>query len=200
MQVNELEYNTQMKSMPLPEYGRNIQRMVDYALTLENREERTRCAQSIVRTMGNMFPHLRDVADFKHKLWDHLAIMSDFKLDIDYPCEIVPPENLLTKPENVPYENGVIRVRHYGKTVEELIAKAVVMEEGAEKKRLIQLIANHMKKSFLLMNHEIADDKKIRDDLASLSQGKIDLPEEALGLMEIREAQPSSKKNAKRRK
>ena len=85
----EMQYNTQQKRMPLPEYGRSIQNMVDYALTIQDRAERQRCANTIINIMGNMFPHLRDVPDFKHKLWDHLAIMSGFELDIDYPYEII---------------------------------------------------------------------------------------------------------------
>lgn len=187
MEINELEYNTQLKRMELPEYGRNIQRMVDYALTIEDSEERKQCAQTIISIMGNLFPHLRDVPDFKHKLWDHLAIMSDFKLDIDYPYEIVRKENLYTKPEKVPYNSNFIRIRHYGRSVEDLIEKAIAMEEGAERLRLIQMIANHMKKSILAANRETVDDLKIYDDLRMLSDGKIDVNEESVPLVDLRE-------------
>ena len=96
-----LDYNTQLKKLALPEYGRNIQQMVDHCCSISDKEERTRCAYTIIRSMGNLFPQLRDEADYKHKLWDHLAIMSDFKLDIDYPCEIVKEENLESKPESL---------------------------------------------------------------------------------------------------
>ena len=106
-----MQYNTQQKRMPLPEYGRSIQNMVDHALTIEDRAERQRCANTIINIMGNMFPHLRDVPDFKHKLWDHLAIMSDFKLDIDYPYEIIRKDNLNTRPEVIPYPSTKIRYR-----------------------------------------------------------------------------------------
>ena len=99
----EMQYNTQQKRMPLPEYGRSIQNMVDYALTIQDRAERQRCANTIINIMGNMFPHLRDVPDFKHKLWDHLAIMSGFELDIDYPYEIIRKDNLVTRPDHIPY-------------------------------------------------------------------------------------------------
>jgi AraC-like DNA-binding protein len=157
MNVNELEYNTQMKKLELPEYGRHIQRMVDYALTIEDPEERKCCAHIIVRIMGNLFPHLRDVSDFKHKLWDHLAIMSDFKLDIEYPYEIIQQEDLHSRPDKVPYGSKTIKVRHYGHITEELIDKVLEMEEGPEKERLIQLLANHMKKSFLTMNRELVE-------------------------------------------
>ena len=117
-----MQYNTQQKRMPLPEYGRSIQNMVDDALTIEDRSERQRCANTIINIMGNMFPHLRDVPDFKHKLWDHLAIMSDFKLDIDYPYE-VSAKTGETKPGNSPYPSTKIRYRHYGRTLEVLIKK-----------------------------------------------------------------------------
>jgi len=187
MEVNELDYNTQLKRMDLPEYGRNIQRMVDYALTIEDKEERKRCVQTIISIMGNLFPHLRDVPDFKHKLWDHLAIMSDFKLDIEYPYEIVRKENLYSKPEKVPYNSKRIKIKHYGRSIEDLIDKAVAMEDGPERTRLIQLMANHMKKSILTWNRDAVDDIKIYDDLRTLSNGKIDVNEDTVHLLEIRE-------------
>ncbi|MCK9311270.1 MAG: DUF4290 domain-containing protein [Bacteroidales bacterium] len=182
-----MDYNTQLKRMELPEYGRNIQRMVDYALTIEDREERKRCVQTIISIMGNLFPHLRDVPDFKHKLWDHLAIMSNFKLDIDYPYEIVKKENLYSKPGKVPYNAKRIKVKHYGRSIEDLIEKAVAMEDGPERTRLIQLMANHMKKNILTWNRESVDDQKIFDDLRTLSDGKIDVNEETIHLVEIRD-------------
>ena len=187
MEVNELDYNTQLKRLELPEYGRNIQRMVDYALTIEDKEERAKCAQTIISIMGNLFPHLRDVPDFKHKLWDHLAILADFKLDIEYPYDIIRKENLYSKPEVVPYDSKRIKVRHYGKMVEELIEKAVTMDEGSEKTRLIELLANHMKKSILSWNREAVEDIKIFDDLRTLSNGRIDVSEETIRLMDARE-------------
>ncbi len=190
MDVNELDYNTQLKNLRLPEYGRNIQRMIDHALTLEDREERTRCAQTIISIMGNLFPHLRDVPDFKHKLWDHLAIMSDFKLDIDYPYELVQPEKLASKPEKVPYSTGSIKVRHYGRYLEELLDKAMAMEEGPERTRLIELMANHMKKSIFSLNREIVEDQKIYDDLKLLSGGKVQVNEETVKLIDVKELNP----------
>ncbi|MDD2437548.1 MAG: DUF4290 domain-containing protein [Massilibacteroides sp.] len=170
-----MEYNTAEKPLKLPEYGRNIQNMVDYCVKIEDREERKRCADTIINIMGNMFPHLRDVNDFKHILWDHLAIMSDFKLDIDYPYEIVRKEDLHSRPPKLPYNNSNIRYRHYGKTLEHMILKATELEEGEERKQLIRLLANQMKKSFLTWNKESVDDEKIFKDLHELSQGKITL-------------------------
>jgi len=187
MDVNELDYNTQMNILNLPEYGRNIQRMVDHALTIQDREERKRCAQTIINIMGKLFPHLRDVPDFKHKLWDHLAIMADFKLDIDYPYELIQKENLFSKPDVVPYQSGRIKVRHYGRYLDELIDKAVLMEEGPERTRLVQLIANHMKKCILSWNRDAVDDQKIFDDLSQLSNGKIVVNPDTLHLIDTRE-------------
>lgn len=182
-----MEYNTQAKRLVLPEYGRNIQNMVDYCLTIEDPEERRKCADSIINVMGSMFPHLRDVNDFKHILWDHLAIMSDFKLDIDYPYEIVKKEDLYSRPKRLPYSNGRIRYRHYGKTLEKMIVKATELPEGDEKNFLIKMLANHMKKSFLTWNKETVDDRKIFQDLDELSEGQIILDEELHKLTESRD-------------
>ena len=178
-----MQYNTQQKRMPLPEYGRSIQNMVDHALTIEDRAERQRCANTIINIMGNMFPHLRDVPDFKHKLWDHLAIMSDFKLDIDYPFEVIPKNNLASKPDSVPYPCTKIRYRHYGRTLEILIQKACELPEGDEKQNLVALICNHMKKDYMTWNKDTVDDRKIADDLYELSGGKLQMTEEILKLM-----------------
>lgn len=172
--------------MPLPEYGRSIQNMVDYALTIEDRAERQRCANTIINIMGGMFPHLRDVPDFKHKLWDHLAIMADFKLDIDYPFEIIQQSNLETKPESIPYNSTHIRYRHYGRTLEVLIKKACELPEGDEKQNLIALICNQMKKDYMAWNKDTVEDQKIADDLAELSGGKLKMDEEIMQLMEHR--------------
>ena len=118
-----MEYNTQKKKLLLPEYGRNIQKMVDYLLTIEDREERTRAAKTVIDVMGNLYPHLRDVPDFRHKLWDHLAIMSEFKLDIDTPYPLPSLSKLQEKPERLPYSSNHIKYKHYGKLVEKLIDK-----------------------------------------------------------------------------
>ena len=173
--------------MTLPEYGRNIQNMVDYCVTIQDREERKRCANTIINIMGNMFPHLRDVNDFKHILWDHLAIMADFKLDIDYPYEIIKKENLYSRPPRIPYNNNRIRYRHYGKTLELMIRKATELQPGMEKDQLVRLLANQMKKSFLTWNKESVDDRKIFKDLDELSGSKIVLSEEEHKLAESRD-------------
>lgn len=169
--------------MPLPEYGRSIQNMVDHALTIEDRAERQRCANTIINIMGSMFPHLRDVPDFKHKLWDHLAIMSDFNLDIDYPYEVIRKDNLNTRPEVIPYPSKKIRYRHYGRTLEVLIQKACDYPEGNEKNNLFALICNHMKKDYMTWNKDTVDDHKIAEDLAEYSNGKLQMTDAVARLM-----------------
>lgn len=197
-----MEYNTQKMRMPLPEYGRSIQNMVNYALTIENKNERQHCANTIIDVMGNMFPHLRDVPDFKHKLWDHLAIMSDFELDIDYPYEIVRKDNLHTHPDVLPYPQTRIRYRHYGKTIERLISEAITYDDGDEKDHLIALIANHMKKSYTTWNRDSIEDEKINDDLIELSRGKLKLTDDVKKIMNARVSQyqnrPKNRNNQRR--
>jgi hypothetical protein len=182
-----MDYPTLEGKLILPEYGRHIHQMVNHAMTIEDREERTRCANSIINIMGNLFPYLRDVNDFKHKLWDHIAIMSDFKLDIDYPYEIIRPENLKSRPEKVPYQSSRVRYQHYGITLEKMIERVADYEEGEEKTELIRLIANQMKKCFLSWNKEVVDNRKIFDDLRELSHGKIDLSDDSFRLVESKD-------------
>lgn len=181
-----MEYNTQQRRLPLPEYGRSVQNMVDHALTIEDRAERQRCANTIINIMGGMFPHLRDVEDFNHKLWDHLAIMADFKLDIDYPVEVVKKESLEVKPDPIPYSQNDIHYRHYGRFIQDMIQVAVDYPEGKERNQLVSMIANHMKKDYLNWNKDGVEDQKILDDLYELSGGKIKLSPEDLRLVEPR--------------
>ena len=177
-----MKYNTQEKTLPMPEYGRAVQKMVDHAITIEDRAERQRCANTIIAVMGNMFPQLRDVADFNHKLWDHLAVMADFKLDIDYPYELVAPETLHPTPQRLPYPKGGIRYRHYGRCIEEMIQKACGMPEGEERNELLRLIAAQMKKEYVLWNKESVEDSKIIEDIREYSNGQIVLDENNLKL------------------
>lgn len=172
-----MDYNTQRKKMPLPEYGRSIQNMVNHALTLEDRAERQRCAQTIINVMGNLFPHLRDVPDFKHKLWDHLAIMSGYALDIDFPYEVVQPEYTDKKPDHIPYPKHKIRYRHYGRLLDKLMDMTKEYAEGDDRKRLVEMTANHMKKNYVSWNKGEVDDKKIFLDLDRMTGGKVHLEE-----------------------
>ena len=195
-----MEYNTQRKKMELPEYGRSVQNMVDHALTIEDRSERQRCANTIINIMGGMFPHLRDVPDFKHKLWDHLAIMADFKLDIDYPFEIVKKEDLVVKPEQLEYPNGAFRYRHYGRFLEGMVKKAIEIEDEEEKKQLVNLLAIQMKKDLNNWNKEGIEDQKIVDDLREYTNGAIDLKVEDLRLGETRHNNSQQRKQNFQRK
>ncbi len=171
----EYDYNTRRAHLVLPEYGRNIQKMVEHLLTIEDREERNKAARTVIAVMGNLNPHLRDVADFKHKLWDHLAIISDFKLDIDSPYETPTPELLAEKPKKIPYNQKNIRFKHYGHSIVLMIDKAVEMEDGEEKQDLVKMIAYHMKKSYLTWNREAVNDREILEDLVTLSKNRLEL-------------------------
>src|SRR5574344_1976547 len=189
-----MEYNTQQRKLPLPEYGRSVQNMVDHALTIEDRAERQRCVNAIINIMGGMFPHLRDVPDFKHKLWDHLAIMSDFKLDIDYPFAPPSPAILAGNPNKIPYNNGQITYKHYGRIVEMMIKRATEYPEGPEKESLVQMIADHMKKCYLTWNKETVDDEKVMSDFLELSKGQIEVRED-FQLKETKDLLPQKPNN-----
>lgn len=196
-----LLYNTQLKKLILPEYGRNIQQMVDYCMTIEDRDERTHCAYTIIDTMITMFPEVRNEADYERKLWDQLAIMSDFKLDIDYPFDVVKEENLETKPKPIHYELEKIKFRHYGKIIERMIARAAEYPEGEERDALVMLLANHMKKLIYQINNEDVDDRKIFNDLYHYSRGAIRLDPETHKLHEYQvvvQPQATGKKKKKK--
>ncbi len=170
-----MEYNSQRKHMMIPEYGRNVQRMVEFAMSVKNRDERNRVARAIISVMGQLNPHLRDVTDFKHKLWDHLFIISDFKLDVDSPYPIPNAETFQTKPDKVNYPDNKIKYRHYGKILEKIIQKAVEFEKGPEKDALTLAIANSMKKAYLIWNRDSVTDDVIFEQLTELSKGKLKL-------------------------
>lgn len=162
----------------MPEYGRGIQNMVEYALTIQDRAQRQLCARTIVTIMGNMFPHLRDVPDFKHKLWDHLAIMADFKLDIDYPYEITSRASVGSRPAPLAYPMKNIRYRHYGYLLETLLKRLMEMPEGEERDELALLVAGQMKRSLVNWNKDGMDDEKIAQDIAAYTHGTVQLDAE----------------------
>jgi len=172
--ITTMQYNTQKEKLLLPEYGRNIQNMVDHCVAIADPEERRRCAYAVIDIMGNLFPHLRDVNNFKHILWDHLAIMSDFQLDIEYPYEVIKKEDLYSAPGHLDYSRPTMRYRHYGKILERMVKIAADMEEGEPREQLIRMLLGQMKRSYTQWNKE-ADDEKIFHDLRDLSKGKIDL-------------------------
>ena len=197
-----LTYNSQLKTLVLPEYGRNIQQMVDHCLTIEDRDERTHCAYTIVQNMANMFPQLRAETDYQHNLWAHLMIMSGFQLDVDFPFDdIIKEENLETKPDPIRYELEPIIYRHYGKNIERMIERAAEYPEGEERDALVMLLANHMKKLIYQINNEDVEDAKIFKDLKRYSHGAIRLDPETHRLHEyqiVKPAQPAGKKKKKK--
>jgi len=181
------DYNTQRKKMKLPEYGRSIHKMVDHIMQIENREERILAVKGVIDVMGMMYPYLRDINEFKHKLWDHIAIMSDFKLDIDYPYDPPKPETFIEKPKLVPYGQKEIKFRHYGKIMENYIAAtALLPDENPAKAINIELLANQMKKTYLVWNKDAVEDSKILTDLTYLSHGSLK-PNSDLRLQEVNE-------------
>ena len=188
----------------MPEYGRAVQEMVEYAVTIPDRAERQHCANTIINIMGSMFPTLRDVPDFQGKLWDHLAFMSDYKLDIDYPCEITRLEKSKQVPDHIDYPAGDIRYRHYGHILPSLVKVAVNMPEGPERSQLVRLLAVQMKKDLMTWNKEMVSDERIADDLAYFSNGRLNLQQGDLDVTFAQappqqRAQQHGKKKNKRR-
>ena len=173
--IENLEYNTVREDLIIPEYGRHIQKMINYASTRETKEQRNKLANAIISVMGNLQPHLRDVADFQHKLWDQLFIMSDFKLDADSPFEKPSKEILNAKPEPLSYPQNFPKYRFYGNNIKIMIDEAVKWDSGEMKDALVLTIANHMKKCFLNWNKDSVKDQVIFDHLYELSDTKIDI-------------------------
>ena len=173
--IENLEYNTIREELIIPEYGRHIQKMINYASSRESKEERNKLANSIISVMGNLQPHLRDVPDFQHKLWDQLFIMSDFKLDADSPFEKPSKEVLNAKPDPLSYPQNFPKYRFYGNNIKIMIDEAVKWDAGEMKEALVLTIANHMKKCFLNWNKDSVKDQVIFDHLYELSDSKIDI-------------------------
>ncbi|MEE3035272.1 MAG: DUF4290 domain-containing protein [Bacteroidota bacterium] len=192
---DSLEYNTKRSKLVIPEYGRHIQRMVDQLLNSKNREDRNKIAKAIIGVMGNLNPHLRDVTDFQHKLWDQLYIMSDFKLDVDSPYE-KPSKNILEeKPDKLLYPQTNPKYRFYGNNITRMINVAKDWEEGQLKDALVYTIANHMKKCFLNWNKDTVEDNLIFEHLDELSEGKLKINSELLPLTESSEFLKARSKN-----
>lgn len=184
------DYNTTRKKLILAEYGRNVQNMVKYIVELPTKEERNRYAQVVIDLMGFLNPHLRDVADFKHKLWDHLHIISDFKIDVDSPYPKPSEDAIRFKPAPLAYPQQRIRYKHYGKTVELMISKAREIEEPERKKHMIQAIANFMKMAYVTWNKDNVSDETIISDLRDMSNGEL-LLEENVNLTRVDYRAPS---------
>jgi hypothetical protein len=197
----DLDYNSERPLMIIPEYGRHIQKLVDHCLALETKEERDKMAKSIVDVMGNLQPHLRDVPDFKHKLWDQLYIMADFKLDVESPYPQLSKAELQEKPERLAYPKSASRYRYYGNNIQTMIDIALSWENSDKKDALVFTIANHMKKCYLNWNKDTVDDVIIFKHLYDLSDGKLDLRETEEALSEsknlLRKRNSQGQNNAK---
>jgi hypothetical protein len=187
------DYNTQRKRMALPEYGRNVQKMVDHIKTIEDRDERNRAAKTIISIMGNLNPHLRDIGDFKHKLWDHLSLIANFELDIDSPYPVPEPSKFVEKPKQIPYHQGDIKYLHYGRIIELMIDAASELEEGEQKEYLTTLIVNQMKKSYITWNRAQVADEVIIANMKMLSRGKLKITD-GVKILEVKELVPPVKK------
>jgi hypothetical protein len=177
--VESVEYNTQREHLLIAEYGRNVQKMVHHALTIEDREKRNRFANTIVNVMGYLNPQLRDTVDYKHKLWDHLFLISGYKLDVDAPYPIPSPESGRLKPARIDYPTSDIDYKYYGKTMEDMIRRVSEMEDGPSKEQYARYMANYMKMSYLTWNKDTVDDSTILGHLEELSGGRLRLSETA---------------------
>lgn len=198
MNIEGLDYNTQRERLIMPEYGREIQKMVDYAVELPTKEERQQCAETIIGVMQRMFPQNGTPENHNQKLWDHLALMSDFKLDIDYPCDVSQALKITDKPEPMSYPMKDIPVRHYGYMMFEVFEKLKSMPESPERDELARITANQMKRCLYQWSHGSADDEKVISDLARFTDGVIQLDPETFVFEKMNERDFVEKKKRKK--
>ena len=192
--VHHLEYNAERPHLLIPEYGRHLQKLIDQAPLIADREARNKAAKYIIQVMGSLNPHLRDVPDFQHKLWDQIFIMSDFKLDVDSPYPIPTRDVINLKPERLPYPQKNPKYRFYGNNIKYMIDVANSWEEGEMKNALVKVIANHMKKSYLSWNKDTVTDTVIFEHLYELSAGKLNLLQSSEELLNTNDLMRTNKK------
>jgi|TARA_A100001011_G_C14130731_1_gene765319 hypothetical protein len=196
--IENLEYNSDREDLIIPEYGRHIHKMVNQAIECNNKDERNNMAKAIIGVMGNLNPHLRDVPDFQHKLWDQLFIMSQFQLDVDSPYPKPSKEIFEQKPEKLNYPQNHPKYRFYGNNIKKMIDVAVSWQDGEMKSQLVYVIANHMKKCFLNWNKDTVEDSVIYEHLFELSNGKISLDSSSPALSDSKDLiSVSHRKNSK---
>lgn len=195
-----IPYNTDFEPLRLPEYGRTLQSLIDYCISIPDREERNDCAYSIAHVMGNLFPELIGENNDVSKIWDQMMIMSQFKLDVDFPCEVITEEKFNPRPEAISKDTSPVKFRHYGKVITDMIPVVADMPEGEQKEELISRIAHHMKKLLTFQNKDIADDERVFRDLEMLSEGRISLNPEKYVLHEFMEANKNTTPNRKKKK
>lgn len=186
--------------MPLPEYGRNIQHMVDFCMTIPDRDRRTACAHAIVRTMATLFPEMRGENGDMQKFWDHINVMSGFRLDIDFPCDVIREENLNPRPKKISYPSSRFRFRHYGKLIEQMVKRVAEMENGVEKDELVSRMAHHLKKLMIAHNSEAMTNAKVLRDLDEYSDGAISLDPEKYILHDFTIVTPPQTSKKKKKK
>ena len=174
----ELEYNTQREELKMPEYGRHVQKMIEYVASIPNKEKRNEQIQAVVAVMGTLNPQLRDINDFKHKLWDHVQIISDFKIDIDSPYPTPTRESLSTKPNPIPLHNEPIKATHYGRNIQNMIEVIASREDDEVKTYMIQTLAHYMKQKYIIWNKDSVSDETIFRDIEKLSDGRIVIPQD----------------------
>ena len=202
MNIEGLDYNTQREKLLMPEYGREIQKMVDHAVCLPDKAERLKCAKSIIRLMESKNPQLHDSENYEQALWDHLYLMSHRQLDIDWPYDVSEAEKILSKPEPMAHPSEGTHMRHYGRLMEELFEKLKTMPEGEERDELVRLTANQMKRNLATWGHGSMDDEKVADDLARFTDGKIQIDLNSFRFDHIVAASnnENGKRNGKRKK
>jgi len=171
----DLEYNSERPGMAIPEYGRHVKKLVDHCIQLEDKDERNKMAKAIIDVMGNLQPHLRDVPDFKHKLWDQLFIIADFNLDVESPYTKPSKEELKEKPEKLAYPKSASKYRYYGHNMQTMIDIAISWEQDEKREKLVQTIGNHMKKCYLIWNKDTVSDDTIKKHIEDLSDNKLTL-------------------------
>ena len=200
MNIQGLDYNTQRELLQMPEYGREIQRMIDHAVTLPTKEERLLCAKTIVKLMETKVPQIRENSGYEQTLWDHLYIMSHKQLDIDWPYDISGAEKLHDKPQPMKLPQSNVRLRHYGKLVSELLEKLKDMPEGGERDELIRLTANQMKRDLVQWGHGSIDDEKVADDMARMTDGAVQLDLNNFVFERINISEPQQKRSSGKKK
>src|SRR5690554_996014 len=209
--MNALSYNTERAQLYIPEYGRNVQNMINYAKQIESREERNLAARAIIDVMGQLNPHLRDVEDYTHKLWTHLYVMSNFEIDVDSPYEIPEPEKLFERPEIMDYPRNKSKYGHFGHYTEKMIKEASEIKDEDEKKHLTVVLANLLKKNYLTFHTQNVENNAIVSHLKELSEGKLDLKDISLlkptkailkevGVKAKKPSKPSKKHKSKKRR
>ena len=175
--MEELDYNTQREKLHMPEYGRHVQKMIEYVASLPSKEKRNEQIQSVVQVMGTLNPQLRDINDFKHKLWDHVHIISDFNIDIDSPYATPTRESLATAPNPIPLQKTPVKAAHYGRNIQNMIEVIAQREDDEVKTYMIKTLASYMKQQYLIWNKDSVSEETIFNDINKLSDGRITVPE-----------------------